>query len=119
MEEQKRNDSLETPRIKQHDEWALEWINVTRLQPIVEAFDDDASNFITVTEANDLTTSRPRDWRCAYHPYACMTSLTIAASLLHWLAYWAIGASHPRSFPIGDHPLSVLDRLAVYSDHLP
>ena len=63
MEEQKRSDSLETPRIKEHDEWALEWINVTRLQPIVEAFDDDASNFITVTEANDFTTSRPRDWR--------------------------------------------------------
>ncbi|KAI0737618.1 hypothetical protein C8Q80DRAFT_1212220 [Daedaleopsis nitida] len=74
MEEQKRNDRLEAPRIQQHDEWALDWINVTRLQPIVEAFDDDASNFITVTEANELTTARPKDW-----------------SLLHWLAYWAIG----------------------------
>ncbi len=63
MEEKKRTDRYEASRINEHDEWALEWINVTRLQPIVEAFDDDASNFITVTEANDLTTARPRDWR--------------------------------------------------------
>ena len=63
MEEKKRTNNYEASRINEHDEWALEWINVTRMQPIVEAFDDDASNFITVTEANDLTTSRPRDWR--------------------------------------------------------
>ena len=63
MEEKKRTNSFEASRINEHDEWALEWINVTRLQPIVEAFDDDASNFITVTEANDLTTARPKDWR--------------------------------------------------------
>ncbi|KAI0951411.1 hypothetical protein AcW1_008459 [Taiwanofungus camphoratus] len=54
--------------------WALEWITVNRLQSIVEAFDDDASGFITVAEANRFTTSRPLKW-----------------SLLHWLAYWAIG----------------------------
>ncbi|TFK85020.1 hypothetical protein K466DRAFT_647032 [Polyporus arcularius HHB13444] len=74
MEEQKRSEYVEVPRIREQDEWALDWINVTRLQPIVEAFDDDASNFITVTEANEFTTARPHDW-----------------SLLHWLAYWAIG----------------------------
>lgn len=63
MEKQKRSETYEGPGIQAQDEWALDWINVTRLQPIVEAFDDDASNFITVTEANDLTTARPRDWR--------------------------------------------------------
>ncbi|TBU26461.1 hypothetical protein BD311DRAFT_779599 [Dichomitus squalens] len=73
-EEKKRNDRIDVLRTKKEDGWALEWINVTRLQPIVEAFNDDASNFITVSEANELTTARPRDW-----------------SLLHWLAYWAIG----------------------------
>ncbi|KAI1783152.1 hypothetical protein LXA43DRAFT_1187180 [Ganoderma leucocontextum] len=56
------------------DEWALEWINVNRLQAIVEAFDDDASGFITVEEVNYFTTSRPEKW-----------------SLPHWLAYWAVG----------------------------
>ena len=63
MEAQKRSDIVEAPRIQEHDEWTLDWINVTRLQPIVEAFDDDASNFITVTEANEFTTARPVNWR--------------------------------------------------------
>ena len=51
-------------RITEQDEWTLEYINVTRLQAIIEAFDDDASGFITVGEANAFTTSRPADWRC-------------------------------------------------------
>ena len=63
MEEQKRSEYVEAPRIQEQDEWALEWINVTRLQPIVEAFDDDASGFITVAEVNQFTASRPKDWR--------------------------------------------------------
>ncbi|RPD56321.1 hypothetical protein L226DRAFT_469232 [Lentinus tigrinus ALCF2SS1-7] len=67
--------SLTPPRpISEEDEWTLEYINITRLQPIAEAFDDDASGFITVAEVNAFTQARPDDW-----------------SLLHWLAYWAIG----------------------------
>ncbi|KAI0820569.1 hypothetical protein BC628DRAFT_1329894 [Trametes gibbosa] len=60
--------------ITEHDEWTLEYISVTRLQAIIEAFDDDASGFITVGEVNAFTASKPRQW-----------------SLLHWMAYWAIG----------------------------
>ncbi|KAF8178111.1 hypothetical protein K438DRAFT_1938825 [Mycena galopus ATCC 62051] len=56
------------------DEWALQYINVLRLQPISEAFDDDASGFVTVAEANAFTSARPLDW-----------------SLPRWIAYWAIG----------------------------
>ncbi|KAF7307764.1 hypothetical protein MKEN_01136500 [Mycena kentingensis (nom. inval.)] len=56
------------------DDWALAYINVSRLQQISEAFDDDASGFVTVNEANEYTTSRPATW-----------------SLTHWTAYWAIG----------------------------
>jgi hypothetical protein len=56
------------------DAWALTHINVLRLQPISEAFDDDASGFVTVGEVNAFTASRPLDW-----------------TLLTWLAYWAIG----------------------------
>ena len=47
------------------DEWTLEYINVSRLQAIIEAFDDDASGYITVGEANAFTASRPVDWRYA------------------------------------------------------
>lgn len=45
------------------DEWAITYLNILRLQPITEAFDDDASGFITVSEVNTFTTSRPQGWR--------------------------------------------------------
>ncbi|KAI0653783.1 hypothetical protein C8Q70DRAFT_1059002 [Cubamyces menziesii] len=60
--------------ITEHDEWTLEYISVTRLQAIIEAFDDDASGFITVAEVNAFTALKPPKW-----------------SLLHWMAYWAVG----------------------------
>jgi hypothetical protein len=43
--------------------WAIKFIDITRLQPILEAFDDDASGFITISEMNQFTDSRPPDWR--------------------------------------------------------
>ncbi|CDO75523.1 hypothetical protein BN946_scf184871.g4 [Trametes cinnabarina] len=74
---------LLTIDINNDDEWALEWININNLQAISEAFDDDASGFITIAEVNQFTSARPQGW-----------------SLLHWLAYWAIGwrmtATHYR-----------------------
>ncbi|KAF8259842.1 hypothetical protein EI94DRAFT_1812645 [Lactarius quietus] len=45
------------------DVWAIKFIDATRLQPILEAFDDDASGFITISEMNRFSSSRPRDWR--------------------------------------------------------
>ncbi|KAJ7481705.1 hypothetical protein FB451DRAFT_135256 [Mycena latifolia] len=56
------------------DDWALAYLNVSRLQSISEAFDDDASGFVTVAEANTFTTSRPLGW-----------------SLPVWIAFWAVG----------------------------
>ncbi|GBE88944.1 hypothetical protein SCP_1403520 [Sparassis crispa] len=56
------------------DAWALEYLSVKRLHSIIDAFDEDASGFITVAEVNKLTAIRPLDW-----------------SLLHWIAYWAVG----------------------------
>ncbi|KAI9438366.1 hypothetical protein H4582DRAFT_1815213 [Lactarius indigo] len=55
------------------DAWAIKFIDVMRLQPILEAFDDDASGFITITEMNRFTSSRPIEW-----------------SLPHWVAFWAV-----------------------------
>ncbi|KAI0744888.1 hypothetical protein C8Q76DRAFT_663578 [Earliella scabrosa] len=60
--------------ISNSDEWALEHINIHRLQAINEAFDDDGSGFITLAEVNEFTGLCPKNW-----------------SLPHWLAYWAIG----------------------------
>ena len=45
------------------DGWALKYINIGRARIILEAFDDDASGFVTVNEVNNFTQSRPRDWR--------------------------------------------------------
>jgi hypothetical protein len=45
------------------DAWAIKYVDVIWVQPILEAFDDDASGFITVTEVNRFTSSRPADWR--------------------------------------------------------
>ncbi|KAF9793080.1 hypothetical protein BJ322DRAFT_1154205 [Thelephora terrestris] len=56
------------------DSWAVKYINIGRARTIMEAFDDDASWFITVNEVNNYTRSRPLNW-----------------SLPHWIAYWAIG----------------------------
>ncbi|KAF8529737.1 hypothetical protein BU17DRAFT_36437, partial [Hysterangium stoloniferum] len=65
-------DAVVTHEKHPDDEWALAYINTLRLQPISEAFDDDASGFITLAEVNTFTTSRPSGW-----------------SLPHWIAYWA------------------------------
>ncbi|KAN0140973.1 hypothetical protein V8E53_001417 [Lactarius tabidus] len=62
---------LDTPQ--NLDAWAIKFIDVKRLRPISEAFDDDASGFITISEMNRFTISRPPDW-----------------SLPHWIAFWAV-----------------------------
>ena len=45
------------------DAWAIKYIDIMRVQPILEAMDDDASGFITIGEMNRFTSSRPIDWR--------------------------------------------------------
>jgi len=45
------------------DEWALRYINLTYVRNIMEAFDEDASGFVTIKEANNFTSSRPLNWR--------------------------------------------------------
>ena len=95
LADESARDATPNRGVARDDKWALEWINVNRLQAITEAFDDDASGFITITEVNSFTASRPKDWRCVFHYktscvlYAPYTERVF--SLLHWLAYWAIG----------------------------
>ncbi|KAE9399207.1 hypothetical protein BT96DRAFT_702221 [Gymnopus androsaceus JB14] len=56
------------------ERWALKHINMANIVPLKETFDGDASGFVTVWEANQVTSLCPKDW-----------------SFLHWLAYWAAG----------------------------
>ena len=45
------------------DAWAIKYFDIMRVQPILEAMNDDASGFITIGEMNRFTSSRPIDWR--------------------------------------------------------
>ncbi|KAI3609271.1 hypothetical protein WG66_010510 [Moniliophthora roreri] len=56
------------------EKWALRSLDITNLDPVSEVFDGDASGYVSVWEANQITSLRPAEW-----------------SLLQWLAYWASG----------------------------
>lgn len=45
------------------DRWTLSYINVFRVQQLMEAIDTDVSSFISVPEINTFTAARPPDWR--------------------------------------------------------
>jgi hypothetical protein len=76
------------------DQWALPFISVNYVRNILEAFDDDASGFVTVKEVIDFIRSRPLNWRLVPgKPYPVQPA-HINYSLPHWLAYWAIGDHH-------------------------
>ena len=45
--------------------WAVSYIDIRRARSILEAFDDDASGFVTINEVNNFVRSKPKDWRCA------------------------------------------------------
>ena len=45
------------------DAWALQYISIPRLQGVIEAFDDDASGFITIVKVNKFMSSKPVAWR--------------------------------------------------------
>jgi hypothetical protein len=49
------------------DAWAIKFIDLTWLQPISEAVNDNAAEFFTITEINRFTSSRPADWRFVHH----------------------------------------------------
>lgn len=71
------------------DAWAITFVDLAWLQPISEAFDDDASGFITTAEVNRFTSSRPANWRFVRR-HVNRHDLMIC-SLPHWLAFWAVG----------------------------
>ena len=51
------------PNTAKEDQWTLQYITVLRVQPLIEALDDDVSSFVTVSEANAFTAARPLTWR--------------------------------------------------------
>lgn len=45
------------------EKWALKHINIKNIIPLMEVFDGDASGFVSVWEANQVASLRPKDWR--------------------------------------------------------
>lgn len=41
----------------------LEYVNMRHIEPILEAFDDDGSGFVTIREVNEFSKAKPSDWR--------------------------------------------------------
>ncbi len=55
------------------DSWALAYIDIAHVQPIMETVDDDGTGFISIKEVNTFVTSRPPDW--TYVNYSSMRIL--------------------------------------------
>ena len=71
------------------DSWAIKFIDVMWVRPILEAFDDDASGFISIAEVNAFTSSRPVEWRLVSHYFESISSYGFQlASLVGFLGYW-------------------------------
>ncbi|KAK7029940.1 kinase domain-containing protein [Favolaschia claudopus] len=63
-----------TIEASEDERWALAYINVAHLQPLLDVIDTDGTGLISIKEANHFARLRPRTW-----------------SLIKWLAFWAAG----------------------------
>ena len=61
------------------DEWALEYLGLSSLRPLMEAFDDDASGYVSIAEVNRLMDMRPSSlgWRYQLCSGGIVTMLTL------------------------------------------
>lgn len=48
--------------INPSDHWTLDYLDIAHLQPILEAIDDDGTEFISIKEANTFAVQRPKGW---------------------------------------------------------
>ncbi|KZV91703.1 hypothetical protein EXIGLDRAFT_719097 [Exidia glandulosa HHB12029] len=64
--------SLPSHLSDQPEGWAINYVTLTRWRPILEAFDDDTSGWISISNVNSFTSGRPANY-----------------SVLKWIAYWA------------------------------
>lgn len=56
----------EGPSEPDDDAWCLAYITIRRIQPLLEALDEDGSTFVTVNELNRFSAARPDGWRCVF-----------------------------------------------------
>ena len=70
------NGRPETPKHQSvpEDVWTLQYIDLMRVRPLIEALDPDTSGYVTIQGVNQFTVSRPKGWR------------SVATISLHWSA---------------------------------
>ena len=104
--EEKGNFTTGGPDASREDDedWALFYIDVVHLDPIVEAIDDDFSGFISIHEANRFAIARPKSWRYGSVP---STATTIPSHHVLLLAFFGglpigqrVGPRFARLVPI-------------------
>ena len=49
--------------LRRSDQWLLSYVDVSNINSLVEAFDDDASGFVSVHEANLFSSSKSKDYK--------------------------------------------------------
>ncbi|KAI0829941.1 hypothetical protein BC628DRAFT_1501118 [Trametes gibbosa] len=91
---------IEQGNVDSDDKWALECLNVNYVSSISEAFDDDASGFLTIDEVNNFARLRPQGW-----------------SMLHWIAYWARGWRMTCIYYI-DKINKIMDQMHILLPHI-
>ncbi|KAA1470682.1 hypothetical protein DENSPDRAFT_923800 [Dentipellis sp. KUC8613] len=102
------NEQLSTKTVTQSDEWALEYISITRIQPLIEALDDDVSSFVTIAEVNAFTRARPDGWSLPY--WIAYNTVGVELSLNYY--YHRINQLHLATFEASKHALTA-NRKAV------
>ncbi|TFK62123.1 hypothetical protein BDN72DRAFT_964753 [Pluteus cervinus] len=63
------------PTLLPEDRWALAYVNIAHAQHIIEAVDDDGTQFVSIKEVNLFVTSSPQGW-------------TLPRRLAYWAAGW-------------------------------
>jgi hypothetical protein len=83
------------------DAWALKHITTARLQPLIEVLDEDLSSFVTISEVNAFTASKPKEWRCADpNLYPLCVAVLYMHSLSLWIAYCSYGESNEHAHSV-------------------
>lgn len=63
METDHSGDTVPSLTGLEDDQWALQYLDVSHLQSILEAINDAGTGFVSIKEANAFAVERPKGWR--------------------------------------------------------
>ncbi|KAJ7468605.1 hypothetical protein FB451DRAFT_1177382 [Mycena latifolia] len=103
--------ALSLAKARTEAKWALKLLTFQNIPKILEAFDRDASGFVSVWEVNELTSARPEGWR--FPSYDLGVSIE---NMWHPAAHAQLGAGTPkkRTKSEGNESILSANRFAVH-----